>query len=55
MHNILLFLPLLACPLMMLAPGAIGWFAAKVLRRGRDAKADTAKTGTTVAATTESS
>jgi hypothetical protein len=55
MDKILLLLPLLACPLMMLAMGAIGWFSAKVLRRDRDAKTDSAKTGTTITAATESS
>jgi hypothetical protein len=34
MEKILLLLTLLACPLGMLALGAIGWFTAKVLRRG---------------------
>jgi hypothetical protein len=34
MEKILLILTLLACPLSMFAMGAIGWFTAKVLRRG---------------------
>jgi hypothetical protein len=34
MDKILLLLTLLACPLGLLAMGAIGWFTAKVLRRG---------------------
>jgi hypothetical protein len=34
MENIPLLLTLLACPLGMLAMAAIGWFTAKVLRRG---------------------
>jgi hypothetical protein len=55
MDKLSLLLPLLACPLMMLAMGAIGWFTAKVLRRDRAAKADTAKTGTRITAATESS
>jgi hypothetical protein len=33
MHTLIALAPLLACPLAMLAMGAIGWFGAKRRRR----------------------
>jgi hypothetical protein len=34
MHALTALAPLLACPLAMLAMGAIGWFGTKLRRRG---------------------
>lgn len=36
MEKALFILILLACPVGMLAMGAIAWFSSKVLRRGRE-------------------
>ena len=45
MEKLLLLITLLACPLGMLAMGAIGWFTAKVLRRGDRTESTTAASG----------
>jgi len=45
MEKLLLLITLLACPLVMLAMGAIGWFTAKVLRRGDRTESTTAASG----------